>query len=126
MASAKLEQARHVGRAEGKQARVGLLNGATGPWCVRKFLWSCDPSIEGLKDAVQTEVANITNYHTHSATCRKDEKGTYGVRMAGPIVAWRNRTQSASTWVGRLGRLLSIVMKLVANKRARLVRASRY
>ena len=87
MASAKLEQARHDGRAEDKQARVERLNGATGPWCVRKFLRSCDPSIEGFKDAVQTEVANITNYHTHSATCRKDKKGTYGgthCRMAKP------------------------------------------
>ena len=75
---------------------------------MRKFLRSCDPSIEGFKDAVQTEVANITNYHTHSDTCRKDKRSTYGgahCRMAkpqpisehldgetGPIVVHRDET----------------------------------
>ena len=77
MATAKLDAERHERRDADLKERLDGLNGNEGP---ATFVLEGD----GVEKFVQKHVANVTNFHTHSATCRKGKYGHKHCRLAKP------------------------------------------
>ena len=90
MASSKLPAEMHDGRGEDNAARLQRLNSELGPWTAEECTTLGSHSEHGLvneadfSEAVQRNVVNLTNYHTHSATCRKGKYGCRHCRLAQP------------------------------------------
>jgi len=90
MASSKLPDEMHDGRGEDNAARLQRLNSELGPWTAEECTTLGSHSEHGLvneadfSEAVQRNVVNLTNYHTHSATCRKGKYGCRHCRLAQP------------------------------------------
>ena len=90
MASSKLPAGVHDGRGEDNASRLQRLNSELGPWTAEECTTLGSHSEHGLvneadfNEAVQRNVVNLTNYHTHSATCRKGKYGCRHCRLAQP------------------------------------------
>ena len=90
MASSKLPGEMHGGRCEDKASRLHRLNSELGPWTAEECITLGSHSEHGLvkeadfDEAVQRHVVNMTNFHTHSATCRKGKFGSRHCRLAQP------------------------------------------
>lgn len=103
MVRGTLDPARHGSREQDKADRNERLNGVGPPDLESEFPTQWAGILEDMSDNthdahnslpritedqlhgfVERHVANITNYHTHSATCHKGSHGKFSCRMANP------------------------------------------
>ena len=75
MATSKLSGGLHDGRGEDNTSRLQRLNSELGAWTTGECTTLGSHSEHGLvneadfNEAVQHNVVNMTNHHTHTATC---------------------------------------------------------